>query len=52
VFLVSVESFKHTVAVSVACQQAAKEQRSANKAIKAKRKDVSVFDYSGADDIY
>ena len=30
-----------TVVVSVACQQAAKEQRSANEAIKAKRKDVS-----------
>jgi uncharacterized protein YlxP (DUF503 family) len=30
-----------TVAVYVVCQQAAKEQRSANEAIKAKRKDVS-----------
>jgi hypothetical protein len=30
-----------SVAVSVVCQQAAKEQRSANEAIKAKRKDVS-----------
>ena len=29
------------VAVSVVCQQAAKEQRSADEAIKAKRKDVS-----------
>jgi hypothetical protein len=30
-----------TVVVSVVCQQAAKEQRSANEAIKAERKDVS-----------
>jgi hypothetical protein len=30
-----------TVAVPVVCQQVAKEQRSANEAIKAKRKDVS-----------